>query len=242
MPNELLYTKDELRQSKASGLLRLAYRIIRGDTRCRPGRQAIFAALTKLEGGEMFTYTLRTLLHRGRELEIGSYSYGPCFTPGMFPRGVRIGRYTSIGPGVRVFNQNHPLDHLSTHPFFYEKQWGFVGDIDLPRHTLEIGPDVWIGYNAVVTPSCKRIGVGAVIGAGAIVTRDVPDFAIVAGVPAKVVRQRFSDDVCDAVLQSRWWERSADELRGVSELFACTLDDRRVLHPLLAVPRPRNDD
>ena len=227
-----LFNRAELRQSPLSGLCLAAYAMVQGKRRWRLAGK-VFGLLDRLEGGQMFTYTCRHLLLRDYEVEIGAYSYGTCFTPGHFPPKVRVGRYTSIGPGVRVFNQNHPIDHLSTHPFFYEAKWGFIGDLDLPRHTLEIGPDVWMGYNAVITPSCRRIGVGAVIGAGAVVTKDVPDFAVVAGVPARIVRMRFSEEVCQAVLDSRWWERTASDLRGCSGLFEQTLDNPAPLHPLI---------
>lgn len=231
--NDSAFHNHELRRSPLRGFCLGAYQAINGRKRWDTAAK-IFRLLQRLEGGQMFTQTCRELLQRDHAIEVGSYSYGPFFHPGYFPPQVKVGRYTSIGPQVRVFNQNHPLDHLSSHPFFYERHWGLMAGEPMPRHTLAIGPDVWMGYNAVVTPSCKRIGVGAVVGAGAIVTKDVPDFAVVAGVPAKVVRLRFSEDLCQAVLESRWWERSHDELREFSDLFAHCLRDASQLHPLLA--------
>ena len=219
-----LYRQAELRQSPLSHVCVAAYEMIQGHRRWDTAAK-IMRMLQRMEGGQMRSLTCRQLLHRDLAIEIGSYSYGPFFTPGHFPPQVRIGRYTSVGPGVRVFNQNHPLDHMSTHPFFYEKKWGFLVGDEMPRHTLDIGPDVWMGYNAVVTPGCQRIGVGAVIAANAVVTKDVPDFTIMAGVPAKPVRLRFPELVCQAVKNSRWWEHPIDLLEPYAELFTQPADE-----------------
>lgn len=232
MSSDYSYKTEELHKNPLSRLCVLAYKAINGAKRWDTAAK-LFRVLQRLEGGQMHTLTCRELLQADHNIMVGSYAYGPFFRPGIFPPNVRIGRYSSIGPEVRVFNQNHPLDHLSTHPFFYERRWGFVGD-QMPRHTLEIGPDVWIGYNAVITPSCKKIGIGAVVGAGAIVTKNVPDFAIVAGTPARVVRMRFTDEICQAVHNSKWWQLSVNELSQYTTLFKECLNDPAQLHPLLA--------
>jgi acetyltransferase-like isoleucine patch superfamily enzyme len=111
-----------------------------------------------------------------------------------------------------VYTQNHPLDRPSTHPYFYEAGLGFVEADGLEPGHLDIGHDVWMGQSCVVLPGCRRIGTGAVIGANAVVTRDVPPFAVVAGVPAKVIRYRFDEPEQRAVIESRWWTRTLDEL------------------------------
>ncbi|MFK7788083.1 MAG: hypothetical protein AB8C95_01150 [Phycisphaeraceae bacterium] len=77
---------------------------------------------------------------------------------------------------------------------------------------LRIEHDVWLGRNAVILPGCRRIGIGAVVGAGAVVTRDVPDFAIIGGVPGKVLRYRYGEETRGKVLASRWWEKTPEAL------------------------------
>jgi acetyltransferase-like isoleucine patch superfamily enzyme len=77
---------------------------------------------------------------------------------------------------------------------------------------LSIGNDVWIGQNAIILPSVARIGDGAVIGAGAVVTKDVEPYSIVVGNPARLLRYRFSQETIVKLQESRWWEKSVGEL------------------------------
>jgi carbonic anhydrase/acetyltransferase-like protein (isoleucine patch superfamily) len=89
-----------------------------------------------------------------------------------------------------------------------------------------IEDDVWIGHNAMILPGCRRIGRGAIIGAGAVVTRDVPRYTIVAGNPARPLRERFAPEMQDALERSRWWEMDLAELRQWIER-----DRDAVFHP-----------
>lgn len=123
-----------------------------------------------------------------------------------------IGKFCSIACGAKfLFNSaNHSLTSLSTYPFpiFFEeweleraqvtRAWDHKGDI-------VIGNDVWIGYEAVILAGVT-IGDGAIIGTRAVVTKDVPPYTIVGGVPAKPIRKRFSDDTIAALLALRWWD------------------------------------
>ena len=160
--------------------------------------------ILRRECGGMHSLTARALLRDLHDIEVGMYSYGPCFRPGFVPPGVHIGRYTSIAANVRIVNENHPFDHASTHPHFY-----FQGET---RKLTTICNDVWIGLNSVVLPGCTRIGDGAIVGAGSMVTKDVPDYAIVAGNPAKLLRYRFSEDIRVALVESEWWEHDLTTL------------------------------
>lgn len=185
-------------------VLAAAYRLLGCPRRRRLGA-IVLDLIQRLEGGACFSKTARRLLAEHHGVEIGDYSYGPCLVPGVFPRGVKIGSYVSIGPGVRVFPRNHPLDGFSTHPFFYEPEFGVVAADATPEGTLTIGHDVWIGGGAIVTPGCRTIGDGAVIGAGSVVTRDVPAYAIAVGNPARVIRYRMDEEVAQSLSASQWW-------------------------------------
>lgn len=129
-----------------------------------------------------------------------------------------IGKFCSIACGAKfIFNSaNHTLSSLSTYPFpiFFEewdlsvkditKAWDNKGDI-------VIGNDVWIGYEAVILAGVT-IGDGAVIGTRAVVTKDVPPYAIVGGVPTKPIRKRFSQETIDSLLKIKWWNWSKEHI------------------------------
>lgn len=216
-----------VRRAPASRLLKRAYRV-------RPLRRLCVAAALRLEGGPFYSATLREILSAYHGVQVGAYSYGECLLPGVFPRGVRVGRYVSIAPGVRVFLRNHPTERLSMHPFFYNHRLGLVAEDNIRSGTLEIGHDAWIGMHTIITFRCKRIGIGAVVGAGSIVTRDVPDFAVVAGNPAKLIRHRFDEATCELIRQSRWWEHTVEHCARHLPAMVGPLGNEPIRHPLLA--------
>ena len=131
-----------------------------------------------------------------------------------------IGKFCSIACGARfLFNSaNHTMTALSTYPFpiFFEK-WGLerqqVAKAWDNRGDIVIGNDVWIGYEAVILAGVT-VGDGAVIGARAVVTKDVPPYTIVGGVPAKPIRKRFSEDLIAALLELRWWDWPEERLKA----------------------------
>jgi acetyltransferase-like isoleucine patch superfamily enzyme len=188
----------------------------------------------RLEGGLFFSATARRILERYQGVRIGAFSYGGCFIPGAFPAGVSIGRYVSIAGGVRVFLRNHPMDRLSMHPFFYNRLLGIVPADTITTGSLSIEHDSWVGENVIVTPGCHRIGLGAVVGAGAVVTKDVPDFAVVAGNPARLIRSRFADPVCELIRNSQWWLLSLEALRSNLDHLTSPLGDAAWLRSLAA--------
>ena len=130
-----------------------------------------------------------------------------------------IGKFCSIACGAKFLmrSANHSLASLSTYPFpiFYE-EWGLdVRDITaawMPKGDIVIGNDVWIGYEAVVMAGVT-IGDGAIIGARAVVTRDVPPYTIMGGVPAKEIRKRFPDETIGTLLKLRWWDWPEEKIQ-----------------------------
>lgn len=205
--------------------------------RWRLPRRICMAAIRRIEGGDFYSEGVRAILDRYYGVRVGLYSYGPCLVPGGLPPGVSVGRYVSIAAGVQVLLRNHPTDRLSTHPFFFNQKLGLLKADTMEVGALEIGHDSWIGSRVIITPGCKRIGIGSVVGAGAVVTKDVPDFAIVGGNPARLIRYRFSEDQREVILASRWWERSIEDLRAQMEFFTESVGLRFTENPVLALGR-----
>ncbi|SMF13265.1 Acetyltransferase (isoleucine patch superfamily) [Alteromonadaceae bacterium Bs31] len=223
--------KSGLRTHSLSGLVRASYKLLQGGRRRSVG-SLLLNILFRLEGGAYRSATARELLKNDYSVDVGAHSYGEMFVLGAFAPSVRIGRYVSVGKGVRVFTQNHPIDWVSTHPYFYERHFGHVREDLLEPATTVIEHDVWIGQSAILLPGCKRVGTGAIIGAGAIVTKDVPPYAIVAGSPAKVLRYRFDELLREHLLASRWWEKEPEELAGTEEAMT-RLCDRALIEALV---------
>ena len=150
--------------------------------------------------------------------EFGAYSY--C-TRLCDIANTTIGKFVNIAAMVRLGPTDHPMARASQHHFLYrsENYWpdaapdaGFFAARQARR--LRIGHDVWIGHGAIVRPDVT-VGDGAVIAAGAVVTRDVAPYSIVAGVPAREIRRRFPAPVAERLARLAWWDWDHDRLRDV---------------------------
>ncbi|MEI8168568.1 MAG: DapH/DapD/GlmU-related protein [Rhodoferax sp.] len=129
-----------------------------------------------------------------------------------------IGKFANIASMVRINPGFHPMEYPTLHHFTYRPTMYGMADTDEAdffawrrRQRVVIGHDTWIGHGAVIMPGV-RIGNGAVVGSNSVVTKDVPPYAIVGGVAAKVIRQRFPKAIADALDATAWWDWDHDTL------------------------------
>lgn len=148
------------------------------------------------------------------------YSYiGKC----SILHNTKIGKYCSISACCVIGLPGHPTNHLSTSPLFtspsnaLREKW-VKENVFKTEINVEIGNDVWIGYGAMI-PNNIKVGDGAIIAAGAVVTKDVPPYAIVGGVPARIIKFRFSQEVIERLLDLRFWDRPETEIKKNLDIF-----------------------
>ena len=134
-----------------------------------------------------------------------------------------LGKFCSVGPNVRIGLGMHPIDRVSTYPGFYSPFASgatkfFTDPTALESLPVTVGNDVWIGANAIINDGVT-VGDGAVVAAGAVVANDVAPYSVVGGVPAKVIRSRFEQEMVDFLLDLRWWDLEEETLRKNGAAF-----------------------
>ena len=173
-----------------------------------------------------------------------------------------VGDYSYVGGGTNLIHTDvckfcsiacncvigmgaHTLDHISTSPIFTEREngtghsWVSHNINAAQAKKVEIGNDVWIGSRAMFLDGVS-VGDGAIIGAGAVVTKNVPPYAIVGGVPAKIIRYRFSEDIIKELEKTEWWNLSDDILKENIDLFQNKLVSIDKLYTLFEVSHNKN--
>ncbi|WP_265495711.1 CatB-related O-acetyltransferase [Providencia heimbachae] len=148
---------------------------------------------------------------------VGAFSEPTC----RFPNDTVIGRYCSIASGVKVMGGHHPYHRFTTSKLTYKKDYEAIASkqggewkanpYDTNIGSPVIGNDVWIADGVVIKGNIK-VGNGAVIAANSVVTKDIPPYAIVAGIPAKVIKYRFTNDVIAELLKLKWWDYKFTDL------------------------------
>lgn len=174
----------------------------------------VWISQSKSELSPPFLITTRAqIISKGKE----SYHNGNFVVKGS--GGVlEIGSYCAIGADVKVILSNHDLSSVCMQYTFYQKNFGLNQSKKGEAIKTIIENDVWIGDNVMIMPGV-RIGTGAVLGAGAIVTKNVEPYSIVGGNPAKLIRKRFSNERIEALLASKWWEWSSEKIKENKEFF-----------------------
>lgn len=188
---------------------------------CSFGRRTTIDSTARFEGENI-------LLNQSVFLN-SSMGYASYVSDHSFIKNTVIGRYTCIANEVMTVAGNHPLSFASVHPVFYStmqklsyvKQNKFDDFHYLDskkRISVVIGNDVWIGARATILEGVT-IGDGAVVAAGAIVTKDVPPYSVVGGVPAKIIKYRFDEETIKKLLELKWWEKDQTWIKSHAEDF-----------------------
>lgn len=175
------------------------------------------------------------------QTKCGKYSYGPLTNHYLVEE---VGAFCSFAEGTDVV-QNHAIDYITTHPMIFHDRnvnpalpdyymnregckWHFDGvqpkGVVRNLKKILIGNDVWLGKNVIITNSVK-IGNGVIAGAGAVITKDVPDYAVVGGVPARIIKYRYTPEQIEALNKIAWWDWSDDEIRNRYEDFYLPVEE-----------------
>jgi len=154
--------------------------------------------------------------------KVGRYTY---FSNHTFLNNCNVGAFCSIGPNVHAGLGIHPTrQFVTTHPSFYSPNplvhSGNFHKMDQysDHQPINLGNDIWIGHSSILLDGIS-VGSGAIIGAGAVVTKDVEPYAVVGGIPARLIRKRFDDHQIDFLLSFRWWEKDDAWLHRYGHLF-----------------------
>jgi acetyltransferase-like isoleucine patch superfamily enzyme len=203
---------DGLKQRVLRARLRLAGRRVDFGVRARIDKYTRFAGPASLHAGACVF-----------GCSVGRWTY---FGDGSLAICTEFGAFCSVAPHVIVGGGRHPVgENVTTSPNFYsarDNPWGDFADAVSPEAELPttyVGHDVWIGYAAVVLPGV-RVGDGAVIGAGAVVTKDVEPYGIVTGIPARPLRSRFGREDVAWLRELKWWDWPDETLKRLRPAFA----------------------
>ncbi len=190
-------------------------------SKCRIRLSNIFRGKTEFEG--------KNGLGASNCIIDSYFGYGTLIGDGNFLDKIKTGRFCSIGSEVKVISSAHPTDvFVSTHPAFYSHRYNFLSYVGKEKFSeilmcddkfsVIAGNDVWIGDRVLIKGGVK-IGDGSVIGMGAVVTKDVPPYAVVGGVPARIIKMRFSESQISELLSQNIWEKPIGWIKENAERF-----------------------
>lgn len=188
-------------------------------------KQIIPKKVKKLSGGYRCSNDIvRWYIEKYYRIKVGKYTtyYDDILLDA--PAIESIGSFCSIAKNVHFTEGNHPLHCITTSPILYNDTFNIcqkgisLFDLESRNGKSKIGNDVWIGRDVTILPSVN-IGDGAVIGTGAVVNKDIPPYAIAVGVPARVIKYRFTPKEIEILLQLKWWDWPDDKIKEKLKLF-----------------------
>ena len=212
-----------------------SYQAIRASVRKYVDESDIIDIFSEIENDKKPAYT-----------KCGKYSSGPLCNHWMVER---VGAFSSFAEGCDVV-LNHTVDYISTHGFLYagkeatpilpksyydrkDADWYFPGVIPKrgahKARRITIGNDVWLGKNVIITNGAN-IGDGVIAGAGAVITKDVPDYAVVGGVPARLIRWRYPREQAERLKAVAWWNWPDEKIRACYDDFYLSVDEFLAKH------------
>ena len=164
----------------------------------------------------------RSRLGKHTKIGKGTNINGLAFIASREDAPVSIGKYCAIAHNLRIRTRNHHTGYANLQDKFQLRH--YFPSLDVIKSPVVIGNNVWIADNVTILPGVQ-IGDGAVIGAGSVVTKSVPPFTVVAGNPARVIRQRFSEDVTRQLLEINWWDWSEEKIERNRRFFETNFQD-----------------
>lgn len=177
-----------------------------------PGRQK--SPYAHLQRFGIYLHPASVVKCRNVSIGEGTRINGPIMIKGV--GSCAIGKYCAFGDDIHIITSNHLTGYANMQDGL-QQRLGFK-NILAPKGVVEIGANVWIGDNALVL-SGVRIGHGAVVGAGSVITKDVPDYAIVAGSPARELKKRFSESIIAQMLELAWWDWPEEKMARNQAFF-----------------------
>ncbi len=151
---------------------------------------------------------LRYFVYKYYNIEIDKYTYHIMQFANKRTNLSKIGKFCSIGNNMSGVGPNHPMEFITTHPILYNKNRGFIvtnKTVLSKNDKVIIKNDVWTGDNVTILPGVI-IGDGVIVGAGSVVTKDIPDYAVAVGNPARVIKYRYEQHIIDKLLKIKWWD------------------------------------
>jgi len=192
------------------------------------GKDPIIGEGSKLNNTEFGIYNEIDIYNFIENAKFDDFSYTGQF---CFIQNAEIGKFSNIAACVRIGPTDHPMNwpalhHFTYRPYLYEFDEKEDEEFFNRRKSriTKIGSDTWIGHGAIIKAGIN-IGDGACIGAGSVVTKDVPDYAIVVGNPGRILRYRFSEDVIDRLLKLKWWNFDIDIIKNNYRDFKMPIEE-----------------